>query len=368
MKMAHLRVFNLFKNHYKKTLFIIPTFSYGVYYAYDYSITYSLMKKCCQQATIMGDEKLVNFNADVRHVTVILNPIAGKRKAKKLYARWVEPLLHLSGTKVSLVETESANQASELMKMMSNCDAVAIVGGDGTVQESIDGLVSREDYLKACQKFPLAFIPVGQNNLLAKLIHRDTNFRNHKEFLILTTMALIERKKKRVNLHKIMILDEKKVDTKKEAVEDDQVSENDKSNQDQKKVTIYMLPDIDVEKYQEIYDQASGYKIYQNYIKPYWLNLKQKFVPGSKNQLQTNASPSVISSCEGCSKCCDSKWVGYENDSKTRRWWGGMLQTKSRPKPSDSDLKELELFKRDNPDCDRWMRINVFVAKEEINT
>lgn len=178
--------------HWIKCLVIAPAVSAATYYGYDFKKTTNLMSKYCEQVSKIGDEKLKSPTSEVRHVTVLLNPIAGKRKSKRLYRKWVEPLLHLSGTKVSLVETETINQAFDLMKIMSNCDAVAIVGGDGTVNEAINGLLSRPDANEASSKFPVAIIPAGKDNIIAKKIYEGFVYRNHKELLIHTTMGLIK--------------------------------------------------------------------------------------------------------------------------------------------------------------------------------
>lgn len=57
------------------------------------------------------------------------------RKAKAKFEKFCAPLLHLAGLSVSIVQTEAEGQARGLMEVMSNTDAVAIAGGDGTLSE-----------------------------------------------------------------------------------------------------------------------------------------------------------------------------------------------------------------------------------------
>ena len=49
-----------------------------------------------------------------------------------------------------------------------------------------------------------------------------------------------------------------------------------------------------------------------------------------------------------------------EQQSKNRRWWG-ILAPVAKPKTSNEEeerrRKELELSKRDNPNCDRWKQV-----------
>lgn len=61
-----------------------------------------------------------------RHVTVILNPVANKKKSKDDYEKYCAPLFHLAGLKVSLVTTEAEGQAKDLMEIMDNTDCVVV--------------------------------------------------------------------------------------------------------------------------------------------------------------------------------------------------------------------------------------------------
>lgn len=188
--------------HWKKFIFITPITAGTVWYVYDYTVTDSIMRSACRQAAARGDERLAFFNVHPRHVTVILNPTANKRKSKKLYNKWVEPILHLAGMKVSLIETEQPDQARDLMKIMTDCDGVAIVGGDGTIREALDGFVDRQDVsndeqpqgnqMEPLNYFPIGIIPAGKSNTFAKELNSSLVYRNQKEFLILSTMKFID--------------------------------------------------------------------------------------------------------------------------------------------------------------------------------
>lgn len=344
--------FALMRKHPKKSTFFVTTSLTSLWLFYDYTLTRNLHQHACKKAAQMGDMKLQNFASQPRHLTVILNPVAGKRKSKKLYTRWVEPILHLSGIKVSLVETESPSQAYELMKIMSNCDGVAIVGGDGTVHEALNGLLHRPDSVKAAQDFPIGIMPTGTNNSIARLIHQGLDYRNQKELLIHSTLKLVNQTSEKFDVLKVVPIEKDQTETTAE-----------------KDLPIYALRDIKYGKYQDNFIRISGFPFYQSYIKPYWLRLRKIFkkdftVPQIESIAYTDP-------CIGCSRCierhklkCEQMYQAPE-PSANRRWWS-MLAPTTKTEPSADEKRELELAKRDNPTCDKWKRINDLADVSDI--
>ena len=75
------------------------------------------------------------------HVTVILNPAADKARARTKFENYCEPLLHLAGIKVSTIRTEGQGQAKDILAVMEKSDAVLVAGGDGTLMETVTGLL-----------------------------------------------------------------------------------------------------------------------------------------------------------------------------------------------------------------------------------
>jgi diacylglycerol kinase (ATP) len=94
-----------------------------------------------------------------RRLLVIRNPTSGRR-AKGKFERWRKALDRL-GADVTLVETEGPRHAIELARAAgpARFDAVAVAGGDGTINEAINGLAS--------SPLPLALLPLGTANVLA---------------------------------------------------------------------------------------------------------------------------------------------------------------------------------------------------------
>ena len=94
-----------------------------------------------------------------RRLLVIHNPTAGRR-AQGRFARWHAALGRL-GAAVTLARTEGPRHAIELARAAdpAKFDAVAVAGGDGTINDAVNGL--------AHSSLPLALLPLGTANVLA---------------------------------------------------------------------------------------------------------------------------------------------------------------------------------------------------------
>lgn len=340
--MARPSLFALMRRNWKRSTFATVTVTGATLLFYDYTLTRDLMKANCQRAVALGDQRLKNPKAKTRHVTVIMNPVAGKRKSKKLYTKWVEPLLHLAGIKVSLIETDSPNQAYNLMKIMSDCDAVAVVGGDGTVHEVINGLLHRQDRARATRDLPIAILPTGQYNSIARYLHQGIHYRNQKELLVHSTMMLVNSVTEKHDVLEVKPLHQ--------------------TTDTQSELPVYVLRDVRYGKYQDNFVKLSGYMFYQNSIKPWWLRFKNLFT--SSNPLPQIESLSYSEPCAGCSRCIEryslkssSRPKEEDVQSSNRRWWS-VVAPVPKKSPSEEELRELELSKRDNPNCDRFIKIS----------
>jgi YegS/Rv2252/BmrU family lipid kinase len=97
-----------------------------------------------------------------RRVLVIFNPTAGARRRRKL-DRVLKELARL-GCAVTLRATRARGDAEALARAADPAafDLVAVAGGDGTINEAINGLADRP--------LPLALIPLGTANVLANEI------------------------------------------------------------------------------------------------------------------------------------------------------------------------------------------------------
>lgn len=102
-----------------------------------------------------------------RRVLIITNPAAGRSRGRKLAE--VMDLLRAKGCVVSEKLTTRRGDAEEFARQASadDYDVVVAAGGDGTVNEVVNGMVDRPDRPR------LAVIPLGTANVLALEIGLD---------------------------------------------------------------------------------------------------------------------------------------------------------------------------------------------------
>src|SRR5690554_7460559 len=94
-------------------------------------------------------------------VLIISNPTSGK--ANQEFVTQVQQELVTAGAEVELYSTQAANDATAyLANYRGNLDVVAVAGGDGTINEAINGLKEKDS-----RTFRIALIPTGTTNVLA---------------------------------------------------------------------------------------------------------------------------------------------------------------------------------------------------------
>ena len=95
----------------------------------------------------------------MRRILAIYNPTAGRR-ARGKFERFRAALTRL-GAAVTIAETNAPLHAKSLAESADpgRFDAVAVAGGDGTINEAVNGIVH--------SGLPLAILPLGTANVLA---------------------------------------------------------------------------------------------------------------------------------------------------------------------------------------------------------
>ncbi len=94
-------------------------------------------------------------------VLIIFNPTSGT--AKRAFVEQVQTELQALGAQVELYLTQAANDATAYLRAyQGELDVVAAAGGDGTLNEVINGLSERDN-----GSYRLALIPTGTTNVLA---------------------------------------------------------------------------------------------------------------------------------------------------------------------------------------------------------
>ncbi|XP_031372097.1 sphingoid long-chain bases kinase 1 [Punica granatum] len=99
---------------------------------------------------------------------VILNPRSGRGRSSKVFYGVVEPIFKLAGFQLEVVKTTSAGHAKKLASSVdiSTCpDGIICVGGDGIINEVLNGLLSRDNQKEGIS-IPIGIIPAGSDNSL----------------------------------------------------------------------------------------------------------------------------------------------------------------------------------------------------------
>lgn len=97
-------------------------------------------------------------------VAVLLNPISGRGLSRRIL-EGVAPTFASRGLQSEVIETLRPHHAEEIVRSLnlSDFNALLAVGGDGTVHDVLNGMLSREDG----RRLPIGVIPAGAGNALA---------------------------------------------------------------------------------------------------------------------------------------------------------------------------------------------------------
>ncbi|KAI4384104.1 hypothetical protein MLD38_009871 [Melastoma candidum] len=103
---------------------------------------------------------------------VILNPRSGRGRSTKVFHGMVEPIFKLAGFQLEVVNTTHAGHAKTLASSVdfSTCpDGIICVGGDGIVNEVLNGLLTRDNQKEGIS-IPMGIIPAGSDNSLVRTV------------------------------------------------------------------------------------------------------------------------------------------------------------------------------------------------------
>lgn len=100
----------------------------------------------------------------MKNFLVIRNPVAGRRKLKAF--RYAIARIEAAGGVCGIVETMAAGDATRIAQEANETvfDAVVVAGGDGSINEAINGLAGRRGRRLP---LPLGILPLGTANVLA---------------------------------------------------------------------------------------------------------------------------------------------------------------------------------------------------------
>ena len=104
---------------------------------------------------------------NVKRAIVIVNPVGGKGKAKKVLEKILVPLCKQANVKLEIKHTTHAGHAIQIAQEQSleQVDALCAIGGDGTLSELVTGYLRRPPKERTAI---LGFIPGGTGNALMR--------------------------------------------------------------------------------------------------------------------------------------------------------------------------------------------------------
>lgn len=329
-----MKVFRTIRNNWKKSVFFTVASIYGGSWAKRKWEDEELRRQFCDDANVYGQEEMYPYSR-LRHVTVLLNPVARDNSSKSLFEKNVAPLLHLAGLDVHIVKTEFEGQATGYMDVIGkgSTDAVILVGGSGLVMEAVTGLLRRPDSEDVVDSIPIGIIPTGKTNtfvkaLLSPLLPRERTM-NDVKFMGEAAMSIIRGKTRKIDVLKI------EADTKEQSNEQsneqtmeqdaaterssDERSEADSgentttTNSASRKKIIYALAGLEWGMFREVEEITDKYWYWGKRLKSRLAYLFSvvtlKPWPGV-----VDARVKYVEACPGCSRCFES-----ELDEKRRK-------------------------------------------------
>lgn len=101
------------------------------------------------------------INRSLRRLCLAVNPRGGRKRGAAIL-RQVRPVFEFAGIEIDIYETEYPGHTREIVHSLdlTGVDGFCAIGGDGTMHEVVNGLLSRSDQ----PRLPLGLIPAGTGN------------------------------------------------------------------------------------------------------------------------------------------------------------------------------------------------------------
>ncbi|XP_017877920.1 acylglycerol kinase, mitochondrial [Ceratina calcarata] len=335
-----LNFFRTVRNHWKKSMVGVAALSYGGLHTKEIYDTDRLMREYCESVSRVGDAPL-RTTVKPRHVTIILNPVAKKGKAKKYFENYCEPLLHLAGIALTIIQTESQNDARRIiMNLNTPTDAIIVAGGDGTLSDVLTGLVRKYDYnLSSVKQCPIGILPLGQTNKIAKSLYQEYDDLSDVKQMIEATMAIINERSKMMDMIQVKPIEEE--------------------NLEEPIKPIYAMGAVEWGAWKDANSTANKYW--------YWGPLKKyaTYIFNGFNIDLNEYCDAVLRytlPCDGCSRCnLKTSQSGYFNTNA--RWWQVFV-----PKRNVVGTENVDYSKIINEDCDVVHELAVSTNELHIET
>ncbi|KAG7389109.1 sphinganine kinase lcb4 [Phytophthora pseudosyringae] len=114
-----------------------------------------------------------------RRIKVVVNPHSGRRRGRKVWEHW-RPLLELANIQCDVEETQYSGHARDIgaaFDLEMKYEAIVFVGGDGTVNEFMNGVFSREEsaWRTLVATTPVSLVCAGTDNAFGKGVGTPTH-------------------------------------------------------------------------------------------------------------------------------------------------------------------------------------------------
>lgn len=292
------------------------------------------MREACLQAKQYGDAK-APVNTTLKKVLVILNPAANNRKAEENFEKFCAPVFYCAALDVEIVKTQSELHAIRYIEeeLAAYPDVLVCAGGDGTLSETVTGLLRKAENDSNVQNPPLGIVPLGKFNQFSMMLFNSENIPKNKveevRAMASAALAVVKGNTEKKDVMKIELIPD---------VEDSEA-----------KKPFYAVGSLFWGSFNDIIRKKDKYWI-TGPLREYTAFLFNGF---GRHDVTFNCRANLIYSepCSGCSNCYE-KTESRAQKMHNARWWS---------KFNANQKKVPDYSKILNPNC-------LITQEEEIDT
>lgn len=274
------------------------------------------MRQACTEAKQYGDVR-APVNSTLKKLLVILNPAANNRKAEENFEKFCAPIFHLAGYDVEIVKTQSELHAIRYIEeeLTEFPDVLVCAGGDGTLSETMTGLLRRSENDSNLPK--VGVVPVGKQN--------------HFSLMLLNLQELPKNKVEEVQAMANAALTILKGNTEKKDVMKIQLIRDESVEQSEPKKPFYAAGSLFWGSFNDILRKKDKYW-FTGSLRTYTAFLFNGF---GSHDVTFNCRANLIYSdpCSGCSNCYE-KAESRTQKLHNARWWSKFNQQEKAPEYS----------------------------------